>query len=135
MRAVIPHMRAAGGGHIVNISSRGAIPLGRGPYTEEQQNRAGDVFYGSEKAALEHFSQRQAAMLQRDNISVNVLSPEGRVRTPGNLFFQNSRENPILDFETADDMGKAVAWICEQPASTYTGNVVHDRTLVAAAGL
>ena len=64
MREVVPHMRAAGRGHIINISSRGAIPLGPGPYTEEQRNRGGDIFYGAEKIALEHFSQRQAAMLQ-----------------------------------------------------------------------
>src|SRR5690606_6806131 len=86
MRAVIPHMRAAGGGHIINISSGGAVPLGPGPYTEDQQKRGGDIFYGGEKAMLEHFSQRQAAMLQQDNISVNVLSPQGRVSTPGNLY-------------------------------------------------
>src|SRR5436309_1291827 len=49
MREVIPHLRKAGGGHIINISSRGAIPLGPGPYTEEQQSRAGDIFYGAEK--------------------------------------------------------------------------------------
>ena len=39
----------------------GAIPLGPGPYTEDQQNRAGDIFYGAEKIGLEHFSQRLSA--------------------------------------------------------------------------
>jgi NAD(P)-dependent dehydrogenase (short-subunit alcohol dehydrogenase family) len=72
MRAAIPHMRAAGGGHIINVSSRGAIPLGPGPYNEEQRSRRNDIFYGAEKIALEHFSQRQAASPSR-NIS-SILS-------------------------------------------------------------
>ncbi len=135
MREVVPHMRAAGGGHIINISSRGAIPLGPGPYTEEQQNRSGDIFYGAEKIGLEHFSQRQAAMLQKDNISVNILSPEGGVRTPGNRMASNDRENPDLNFETADDMGKAAVWICEQPPQQFTGNVLFDKPLLQKAGV
>jgi len=135
MREVVPHMRAAGGGHIINISSRGAIPLGPGPYTEEQQRRSGDIFYGAEKIGLEHFSQRQAAMLQKDNISVNILSPEGGVRTPGNRMASNSRENPDLNFETADDMGKATVWICEQPPQQFTGNVLYDRPVLDKAGI
>ena len=91
MREVIPHMKAAGGGHIVNISSRGAIPLGPGPYTDEQKKRGGDIFYGGEKAMLEHFSQRMAASYQDNGISVNVLSPEGRVATAGNMYASNDR--------------------------------------------
>ena len=135
MREVVPHMREAGGGHILNISSVGAIPLGPGPYTEEQQNRGGDIFYGAEKAALEHFSQRQAAMLQRDHISVNVLSPETGVRTPGNRYASNDREHPDLNFETADDMGLATVWICEQSPQSYTGNVVYDKPILREAGI
>lgn len=135
MRAAIPHMRAAGGGHIVNISSRGAIPLGPGPYNEEQRNRRNDIFYGAEKIALEHFSQRQAAMYQDDNISVNLLSPQGRIRTPGNIFASNDPDNPDLNFESADMMGKATVWICEQPPQHFTGNVLYDNEVCAAQGL
>jgi citronellol/citronellal dehydrogenase len=134
MREVVPHMRAAGGGHIINISSVGAIPMGPGPYTEDQQARAGDIFYGGEKIGLEHISQRQAAMLQKDNISVNVLSPEGGVRTPGNKYAANDRDNPDLTFEIADDMGQAAVWVCEQPP-LYTGNVLFDKPLLREAGI
>jgi NAD(P)-dependent dehydrogenase (short-subunit alcohol dehydrogenase family) len=135
MRAAVPHMRAAGGGHIINVSSRGAIPLGPGPYNEEQRSRRNDIFYGAEKIALEHFSQRQAAMLQEDNISVNLLSPQGRIRTPGNLYASNDPENPDLNFESADQMGKATVWICEQPPQAYTGNVLYDNEVCEAHGL
>ena len=130
MRAVVPHMQAAGGGHIINVSSRGSTFPGVGPYTEEQIARVGDLLYGPEKSGLEHFSQRQAMALQADNIAVNVLSPHGRVRTPGNLFFENDPENPDIDFETADAMGKATVWVCEQDANSYTGNIVYDEDLV-----
>ena len=116
MREAIPHIRAAGGGHILNLSSRGSTYPGPGPYDPDRQPMGFDIFYGPEKSFLEHFSQRQAMALQSDNISVNVLSPAGGVRTPGLIFAQNDRENPDLDFETADGMGKAAVWICEQPA-------------------
>ena len=135
MREVIPHMRAAGGGHIINISSVGAIPLGPGPYTKEQKERAGDIFYGAEKIGLEHFSQRQAAMLQDDNISVNLLAPEGGIRTAGNRYASNDRENPNLDFDIAHDMGQAAVWICEQPQQEVTGNVFFDKPLLNKLGI
>ena len=135
MREAIPHMRAAGGGHILNLSSRGSTFPGPGPYDPNRQAMGFDIFYGPEKSFLEHFSQRQAMALQPDNISVNVLSPDGGVRTPGLIFAQNDRENPDLDFETADAMGKAAVWICEQPASAFTGNVVYDKELVAERSL
>ncbi len=47
----------------------------------------------------------------------------------------NSRENPDLDFETADNMGKAAVWICEQPANVLNGAVLYDNTLVKEKGL
>ena len=135
MRAVVPHMQEAGGGHIINVSSRGSIMPGVGPYSDDQIARVGDLLYGPEKSALEHFSQRQAMALQGDNIAVNVLSPNGRIKTPGNLFFENDPENPTLDFETADDMGKATVWMCEQDATSYTGNIVYDEDVVAEHNL
>ena len=135
MRAVVPHLKAAGGGHIINVSSRGSIPPGAGPYTDQQRASLGDLLYGPEKSALEHFSQRQAMAYQSDNIAVNVLSPNGRVKTPGNIFFDNDPDNPDLDFETADAMGKATVWICEQPTSSYTGNIVYDEDVCKEHGL
>lgn len=135
MREVIPHMRKAGGGHIINLSSRGAIPLGPGPYDKDQTHRDGDIFYGGEKVMLEHFSQRMAATYQDEGISVNILSPEGRVATAGNLFASNDRENPNTDFETAHDMGQAAVWICEQPADKFTGQVKYDKDLLNEVGI
>ena len=134
MRAAIPHMREGGGGHIINISSRGALSPGPGPY-ESSRRPGGDIFYGAQKAAIEHFTQGQAMLLQDDNIAVNVLSPQGRIKTPGNLFAENDPENPNLDFDSAHEMGKATVWICEQPPQQYTGNIVYDEELCKEHGL
>jgi NAD(P)-dependent dehydrogenase (short-subunit alcohol dehydrogenase family) len=87
------------------------------------------------KAGLERLSQSLAMELQGDNISVNVLSPQGRIKTPGNIWAENDRENPTLEFEAADEMGKGTVWICEQPPREYTGNILFDQDLVAAQGL
>ncbi len=131
MREAVPHLRAAGGGHIINISSVAAVFPGPGPYA---QPRKGGAFYGMIKAGLERLTQGLAMELQEDAIGVNALSPQGRIRTPGNMFAQNDPANPNLDFEPADSMGKAARWICEQPA-TYTGHILFDEDLCRERGL
>jgi citronellol/citronellal dehydrogenase len=132
MKDALPHLKAAGGGHIINVSSVAGVFPGPGPYTS---SRAGGSFYGMVKAGLERYSQSLAMEVQADNISVNVLSPQGRIRTPGNLWAGNDPENPTLEFEAADNMGKGVVWICEQPPQKYTGNILFDDDLCAAQGL
>jgi NAD(P)-dependent dehydrogenase (short-subunit alcohol dehydrogenase family) len=131
MREAIPHLRAAGGGHIINVSSRAGVFPGPGPYP---QARRGGAFYGMIKAGLERLSQGLAMELQDDGISVNVLSPQGRIKTPGNIFAQNDPENPDLDFEPADAMAKGARWICEQPP-TFTGHILFDEDLCREKGL
>jgi citronellol/citronellal dehydrogenase len=130
IRAVLEPMARAGGGHIVNVSSRAGVFPGPGPYGEEQVGRARQPFYAMVKAGLERYSQALAMELQPDAIAVNVLSPEGRIRTPGNSFAENSRENPTLDFEQAVDMGKAMVWLCAQDPRSYTGHILFDTDVV-----
>ncbi len=83
MREAIPHMRKNGEGKIINVSSRAGVFPGPGPYPQAAR---GGAFYGMIKAGLERFSQGLAMELQDDKIAVNVLSPQGRIKTPGNLF-------------------------------------------------
>lgn len=136
-RAVLDPLREAGGGHIVFISSRAGVFPGPGPYTEEQQarGRAGGAFYGMTKAALERYAQSLAMEVQSDGIGVNVLSPQGRIKTPGNIYSQNDKENPNLDFEEAVAMGKALNWILQQPPTSFTGNILFDEDMVAERNL
>lgn len=136
-RAVLDPMKAAGGGHLIYISSRAGVFPGPGPYSAEQQARAraGGAFYGMTKAGFERYMQSLAAEVQADNIAANVLSPQGRIKTPGNIYAQNSRENPDLDFEVAVNMGKAARFILEQDPQRFTGNILFDEDLVRQHGL
>jgi NAD(P)-dependent dehydrogenase (short-subunit alcohol dehydrogenase family) len=131
MREAIPHMRKNGEGHIINVSSRAGVFPGPGPYPEA---RKGGAFYGMIKSGLERFSQGLAMELQDDKIAVNVLSPQGRIKTPGNVFATNDPNNPDLDFEPATAMAKGTRWICEQ-GPTFTGHILFDEDLAKAKGL
>ena len=131
MREAIPHLRVGGGGHIINVSSRAGVFPGPGPYPAGRRSGA---FYGMIKAGLERLSQGLAMELQDDKISVNVLSPQGRIRTPGNIFAENDPKNPTLEFEAADHMGKAALWVCSQPSS-FTGHILFDEEVCRERGL
>jgi NAD(P)-dependent dehydrogenase (short-subunit alcohol dehydrogenase family) len=132
IREALPHLRAAGAGHIINVSSGVAIFPGPGPYPEVQ---AGGSFYGMVKAGLERVSQGLAMELQDAGIAVNVLSVTRQVRTPGNVWAQNDPEHPNLNFEPAGYLGAVARWICEQPPAKFTGNIVFAEDLFAERGL
>ena len=121
MRAAIPHMRASGGGHIINISSRGALFPGPGPY-DSSRRPGGDVFYGAQKAAIERFTQGQAMLLQDDNIAVNVLSPgslrsEGSAAIPWTQRDWHERVDPEV-------VGPCAVYLALQDARSFTGQLV-----------
>ncbi len=124
-RAAVPHLRAAGGGHLINISSGAALSPGPGPWEDPSR---GGLFYGMVKAGLERFTQGLAMDLQADKIACNVLSLGYQIRTPGNIFADNDPENPNLDFDDADWMGRAAVWISRQPPE-YTGHIVWDHEM------
>ena len=63
-RAALPHLRAAGGGAIVNISSIGAM-----------QPTPGQAAYAASKGGLSSFTKALAAELGKDNIRANVIAP------------------------------------------------------------
>jgi len=65
-QAAIPHLRASGGGRIVNISSS----------TVRHENEFSHLgLYSASKAALEHFSRELRHELKPDQILVTVFSP------------------------------------------------------------
>ena len=128
IRAVLPTMLQQEQGWIINISSVAAKFPGPGPYTDVQPVRA--VMYAATKAALERLTQALAVEYQAQGISVNVLSPVGRVRTPGNVFGMTPPGGTPEAFEKAEAMGKAAVFIASQPAGAYTGNLVFDEELV-----
>ncbi|NTD86789.1 MULTISPECIES: SDR family NAD(P)-dependent oxidoreductase [Rhizobium/Agrobacterium group] len=70
MKAVIPHMKASGGGSIINTSSIWGIA-----------GAAGVAAYTASKAAVRHMSKNAALTYVGDNIRVNSLHP-GIIGTP-----------------------------------------------------
>jgi citronellol/citronellal dehydrogenase len=124
---VVPGMRRAGRGWILNISSGAArhpaIPPGPGPA------RGGSV-YGMCKAALERFSTGLAAELYGDNIAVNALSPNRVVPTPGTIFHRlTTEDNP--DAEPPAVMAEAALLLCSAEPRSLTGRVAYSRNLLA----
>lgn len=129
IRAVLPHMLQQHQGWVINVSSRAAVFPGPGPYKDDvQPSRA--FMYAATKAALERLTQGLALEYHKEGISFNVLSPMGRIRTPGNVFGMTRPGETPEPFEIAEAMGKAGVFICEQDPHTFTGNILFDEEVV-----
>jgi NAD(P)-dependent dehydrogenase (short-subunit alcohol dehydrogenase family) len=126
IRAGLPHLRAAGGGSCVIISSiTGMRP---GPRTN----------YAVAKAAEIHLAATAAEELASASIRVNAVSP-GSILFPGGGWEQFSRENPddFAEFVRTqfphgrlgrpEEVGDVVAFLLSARASWITGaNIVVD---------
>ncbi len=132
-RAAIPHLTRAGGGHIVNISSRGALGPGVGPYPDVSR---GGTAYGSAKAALERFSQGLAAEVFPDRISVNVLSPHRTIWSEGGHYFRTLAGAPTYSGWRMSGaiIGDAAVVICGQGPGVYTGHILYDELVMLQEG-
>jgi NAD(P)-dependent dehydrogenase (short-subunit alcohol dehydrogenase family) len=120
IRASVPHLRAAGGGSIVNMASvSGVYPTrGEGPYAAA---KAGTIAL-TKSAALEYGP---------DGIRVNCVAP-GFIRTNLTEFaFDNpawveplERRTPLRRAGTADDVAKVAVFLCSDLAGYVTGQTV-----------
>lgn len=115
----IPHLRAAGGGAIVNVSSRGAF---RG----EPRNPA----YGASKAGLNAFGQSLALALAPEGISVGTVAP-GFVQTemareildgPGGDAVR--AQSPFGRVARPEEVAAAVMWLASPEAMFSTGSII-----------
>lgn len=127
---VVPHMRRAGGGAIVNIGSVSALIAQKGFLT-----------YSATKAAVVEMTRCMALDLAEDRIRVNSVSPgavwsasvERLVRELG-ITRDAAGHEPNLGFEqimqrAADpiEIGRAVAFLASDDASFITGaNLMAD---------
>jgi 3-oxoacyl-[acyl-carrier protein] reductase len=121
-RAVVPHMRRAGGGRIVNVSTVGAhspIP--------------GMVDYEAAKAAMLCFSKSMAV----DNILVNSVCPAlihtplwdrlaasmvpAVADTPEGVFDHLAQLLPVKRFGTPEEVSGMVAFLASERAGFVTG--------------
>ncbi len=129
---VLPYMKEQGAGHIINISSVGAIGPGEGPYTNAG---TGGIAYGSGKAHLERFTQGLAQEVWEDGIAVNALSPRKAIASEGQRWFRGDTRNYIGAREDGIIMGDAGVYICIQVPKDYTGRILYDEDILSEAGV
>jgi NAD(P)-dependent dehydrogenase (short-subunit alcohol dehydrogenase family) len=114
----IPHMRAVGGGSIINTSSNAAI--------------AGDtsrVAYGASKGAIKTMTQYIATQHGRENIRCNTILP-GLILDPelerklGAFAKLNSRHVLLPRHGNADDVAGLAAFFASDDSSFITGQAI-----------
>jgi NAD(P)-dependent dehydrogenase (short-subunit alcohol dehydrogenase family) len=126
----VPGMRRAGGGWIVNISSRGAAPIAGPPF---RPTRVGaQSLYGTTKAAMDRLTTAAAMELYADGIAVNSVAPTRPILT------ENARVEAGVDesrvHEPLETMAEAVLALCECDPRTVTGRVAYSLPLLVELG-
>lgn len=131
-QAVIPAMRAAGEGWIVNVSSATAQhaigpPFAMGP------NGATLGIYGASKAALNRLTNGLAVELFGTGIRVNTVEPRAAVLTEGAdaLVGSSLRADQI---ESLEEMVEGVLSLCDCRAD-MTGRIAVSLDLIVSLGL
>lgn len=131
IKAVIPAMRRAGGGVIVNLGSLASIRPG-----------AGSPGYGAAKMGLVGLTRSAAASYARENIRCVLVSP-GHVDTPflreNNSYSPNDpstsidnpenyqrrlRGTPLGRLQTPEDIAKAFLFVVSDDAAMITGSML-----------
>ena len=123
-QAVLPAMRANGGGRIVTVASQLGIVAS-----------PNSALYGLAKAALIHMTKSMALELAKDGISVNAVSP-GPIETefaratmqqqPGYKAWRES-QIPLGRWGTPQEVAQAILFLASTPATFVHGaNLVID---------
>ena len=120
-RTALDHLRADGGGAVLNVSSAAALHY-----------YPGLMAYGMAKVALEHFTRSAAAQLADDGVAVNCLRIDEPVASEG--FVANAPELDHSEWAASSVAADCAIWMLGRPAS-YTGNVVGMADLRAGEGL
>jgi NAD(P)-dependent dehydrogenase (short-subunit alcohol dehydrogenase family) len=118
-QAVVPIMRAQGGGHVVHMASQLGLVA----------SRYGAV-YNLTKAGLIQLTRSMALELSADGILVNAVCPgpvstEGFLagRNPGELA-QRARDVPIGRFGTVEEVAGVVAFLVSKDAAYVAGHAL-----------
>jgi NAD(P)-dependent dehydrogenase (short-subunit alcohol dehydrogenase family) len=131
LRDMIPRRQGA----IVNIGSGAAIGPGRGPYPDPAAGaRGGTTCYGTQKAALERFTQGLAAEVYVHGISVTCVSPSQVVPTPGTLYHKLVKGMDDPRGERPELMARAVLLLATEPLDRVTGRVTYSQQILKEFG-
>ena len=107
IREAAPHLRAAGGGAIVNVSSAAAlIPI------------PGMAAYGMSKLALEHLTLDAARELEPDGTCVNCFRIDVAVASEG--FLANAPDADHDSWEPCEVAAEGIVWMLRR-LPPYTG--------------
>jgi NAD(P)-dependent dehydrogenase (short-subunit alcohol dehydrogenase family) len=109
-KAVLPHLRRAGGGRIVNVGAMGAV-----------RAAAGMGAYAASKAGVMRLTEALADELKLQGITVNAVLP-GIIDTP-----QNRADLPQADFSRwvrPQEIARAICLLLSDDAAAVTGALV-----------
>jgi citronellol/citronellal dehydrogenase len=119
-KAIIPHVKARGGGSLIAITTTGV------GMTDHGSNA-----YWVSKAGAERLYLGLAADLKPDNIAVNCLSPSRVVLTEGWQAGGGGMEVPPEMVEPPEAMANAAVLLAQQDANGITGTIQRSEDLTA----
>ncbi len=115
----IPHLVAAGGGAVVNVSSRGAF-----------RGEPNCPAYGASKAGMNAFGQSMAVALAPHGITVGTVAP-GFVQTEmarevlaGSGGDDVRNQSPFGRVARPEEVASAVVWLASEGARFSTGTII-----------
>lgn len=130
MQYVLPHMRKAGWGRIVNVASISGLRAG-----------TGRMAYGTSKAALIAMTRQFAIEVGSWGITANSIAP-GAIDTPLAQISHSSetraaygRMVPMGRYGSTDEVADSIVFLCSEQASYVTGQTLAIDGGFVAAGM